>query len=439
MVRQPTWQRIILLIVLGYEALGGLSGGSFLVAAPDGRLMNMPVEILHGFFPDFLIPGLILIGMGLLTSVAFVAVWRRSRLDWLLAGLALGGFTIWFLVEIAIIGLVPWVHAMWGLPVLIGGLMALPLIPSGASGATEEKAFIKLHPVLTYYALAFLIGWGGILLVIATQAGLPRTEEEFAGQLPLMIPAMLAGPSLAGILMTALVSGKAGFREMLSRLLIWRVSARWYAAALLIAPIVFVVVQMGLSLTSPVYLPGLITVTDRVPFVLMGILAALGVGFCEELGWTGFAIPRLRLRYGLVGTGLIAGVLWAAWHSLATVVWPSVALADGLTQPLYIALGLFTLLFGQLTAFRVLMLWVYDRTGSLLVAMLMHASLDACSFILGPVSAASGSTGVVYGFALGAAWWIVVAAVILVNRGQLWRRPLGKILSVPELSRKQAA
>ena len=58
MVRQPTWQRIIVLTVLGYEGLGALLGGGLLAAAPDGRLMNMPVEIMRGFFPDYFIPGL---------------------------------------------------------------------------------------------------------------------------------------------------------------------------------------------------------------------------------------------------------------------------------------------------------------------------------------------------------------------------------------------
>jgi hypothetical protein len=81
MVRQPTWQRIIVLIVLGYEAAGGLSGGGLLVAAPDGYLMNMPIEIMHGFFPDFLVPGLIPTTTGLAylawfgtSAVAFWAV-----------------------------------------------------------------------------------------------------------------------------------------------------------------------------------------------------------------------------------------------------------------------------------------------------------------------------------------------------------------------------
>jgi uncharacterized protein len=48
----------------------------------------------------------------------------------------------------------------------------------------------------------------------------------------------------------------------------------------------------------------------------MGIAVGLGAGFFEELGWTGFAIPRMRLRYGILSTGLIVGVLWGAWHFL---------------------------------------------------------------------------------------------------------------------------
>ncbi len=129
-VPQPTWQRVILLCVLGYEGAGALAGGILLVAAPDGRLMDMPVEIMYGVFRDFLIPGLILIGLGILTTAAFVAVLRRTRYDWLLAGLALGALAVWFIVEIAILREVHWLHAMWGLPVLAGGLAALPLVPS---------------------------------------------------------------------------------------------------------------------------------------------------------------------------------------------------------------------------------------------------------------------------------------------------------------------
>ena len=90
----------------------------------------MPVNIMHGVFRDFLIPGLILIGLGILNTTAFVAVLRRTRTDWLAAGLGLGGLTVWFIVEIAILRQLDWAQAMWGLPVLAGCLVAVPLLSS---------------------------------------------------------------------------------------------------------------------------------------------------------------------------------------------------------------------------------------------------------------------------------------------------------------------
>jgi len=63
-VVQLKWQRIILLVVLGYEAAGCLLGGIFLIVSPDGSLMDMPVGIMHDVFKDFLIPGIILFWIG---------------------------------------------------------------------------------------------------------------------------------------------------------------------------------------------------------------------------------------------------------------------------------------------------------------------------------------------------------------------------------------
>lgn len=129
MLGQRKWQRITLLTVLGLEAAGALLGGSLLVAKPDGRYMDMPVSMMHGTFPDFLIPGVILFGLGLLNVAAFIGVLRRSRWDWIGAGLALGGMAVWFVVEIAIIRGVHWAQALWGFPVILGALVVVPLLP----------------------------------------------------------------------------------------------------------------------------------------------------------------------------------------------------------------------------------------------------------------------------------------------------------------------
>ena len=128
-VDQPGWQRITLLSVLGYETAGALSGGFLLALAPDGRLMDMPVEIMHGFFKDFLLPGLMLIGLGILNAAAFITVLLKNRNGWILSGLALVGLVIWFTVEIIILQEFHWLHAMWGLPVIVGCVMMIPLIP----------------------------------------------------------------------------------------------------------------------------------------------------------------------------------------------------------------------------------------------------------------------------------------------------------------------
>jgi hypothetical protein len=97
-------------------------------------------------------------------------------------------------------------------------------------------AFIKRHAVPTYHALAFAISWGGIIIVVGP-GGVTGTTKPPDVLLPFVYLAMLAGPSVASLLLTGLVDGTAGFRELVSRLLKWRVGARWYAAALLTAPL----------------------------------------------------------------------------------------------------------------------------------------------------------------------------------------------------------
>lgn len=275
---------------------------------------------------------------------------------------------------------------------------------------TTVKAFIAKHPVLTYYALAFAISWGGILIVVGAGAFTGASAPTDA-LIPFVFLAMFAGPSVAGLLMTGLVHGKASFRELLSRLRTWRVGARWYAVALLMAPLLITAVLLALSLTSPGFLPGIFASDDKASLLLIGIAAGLMTGFCEELGWTGFAVPELRRRHGVLATGLIVGLLWGAWH------FPLFSGGD-LSGALPLAVFLPAQLFSFLPAFRVLLVWVNDRTGSLLVTMLMHASLTAGTLILQPLEVA-GVTALTYDLVLAAALFVVVAAVAAANGWKL--------------------
>jgi len=277
---------------------------------------------------------------------------------------------------------------------------------------TTIKAFIKKHPVLTYFALTFAISWGGVL-ILGAPYGMPTTEEQSAKVWPIVFLPYFLGPSLTSLLLTGLVYGRAGFRELLSRLLKWRVSFRWYAVALLTAPPLGTAILLALSLTSPVFLPQILTTADKVGLILTGLVVGLIFGgLLEELGWTGFAIPELRRRYGVVTTGLIVGILHAVWHFLPTF-WASGDSSGALDLLLFLPPCLFYI--GVLPAYRVLMVWVYDRTRSLLVAMLMHASLTASTlFILSP--SARGVSLMTYYLILTVAMWVVVAAVAVAQR-----------------------
>jgi hypothetical protein len=73
--------------------------------------------------------------------------------------------------------------------------------------------------VASYYALAFAISWGGILLVVGGPRGIPGTQADIDRLMPYAIPFMLLGPATAGLAMTALVDGRHGLGELFRRLI----------------------------------------------------------------------------------------------------------------------------------------------------------------------------------------------------------------------------
>ncbi len=272
---------------------------------------------------------------------------------------------------------------------------------------TIAKDFVKNQALLIFVVLAFVISWGAIIL-FAGPDGIPATPDQAV----ILGMAMLLGPAAASLLLIGLLSGRDGYRKLISRLLRWRVSARWYMVALLTAPLSTAAVLLVLSLFSPSFVPVILSASEKAPVITMGIVGGLMVGFFEELGWTGFAIPRMRLRYNLLTTGLVIGLLWGAWHFL--LFWES----DTFSAALPLAL-LLARLFSWLPAYRILMAWIYDGTESLLVVMLMHVSLVATLAILDPSLTAIEL--LVFILARAIVLWGIVAAVTLANRKQLVR------------------
>ena len=281
-------------------------------------------------------------------------------------------------------------------------------------------SFAKKHPLLSYYVLTFAISWG-LVLILIVKNGMPATMSQLNAQLPVAILAMLGGPSISGLLMTAIVDGKTGFRELRSSLFKWRVNVGWYVLAILIGPAVLVTALLVSWLTLPTYPPSISVTEVTTTLIVMGVVSGLVTGFCEELGWTGFVLPKLRVSYGILATGLIMGVIWGAWHILSNDIW-AIRTYSGTFPPVLKAtlIGL-SFLIGQLPAFRVLLVWVYDRTESMPVIMLMHAGLSAASMIIGSLAIYGTSLAFLYSLFLpGVIIWIIIVVFVAVNG---WKPP----------------
>jgi membrane protease YdiL (CAAX protease family) len=292
--------------------------------------------------------------------------------------------------------------------------------------------FTRRHPVLAYYGLTFGISWGGGLLVLGPDEIL-GVRQPSQTQFLAAILTGIAGPSLAGILMTSLMAGRTGLHELRTRLFNWRVGIRWYVMAALSGPLLASAVLLSLSVHDPVYRPGILGSDHKLSLILTGIAVGAVTGFFEELGWTGFAIPRLRERHSILTTGLLVGSLWGAWHLL---LFSGQAPHSGLPAVVYLPV----LLFSFLPPFRVLMIWLYDRTSSLLVVMIMHAGLSASSLILTPKL--PGVAVIIYDLVFAATLWLLVGLLTWTARGNSNPAPHPPALPPNtrlELTRPQAA
>src|SRR5262245_11964480 len=140
------------------------------------------------------------------------------------------------------------------------GPAAPPASRQGAPWRTAVMAFVKRHPVLTYFVLVVALSWGAILLLTGGLGPIGSTDPRF---LFVALTAPVA-PAIVGLLLTGLVAGRAGYRDLLTRLLRWRVGGRWYAVALLTAPLLTVAeaVLLARALRSTEFRSAILTTPD---------------------------------------------------------------------------------------------------------------------------------------------------------------------------------
>lgn len=268
--------------------------------------------------------------------------------------------------------------------------------------------------MLAFVVLTFALSWS---LWFASGITSP------AGPNPLLLLLGVFAPGIVAIALTGLAGGRDAIVSLLRRLVDWEVSARWYvfAASYMLA------IKLTAALVHRVAW-GAWPAFGQEPFFLM-IAATIGSTLMggqagEELGWRGYALPRLADWFGLGPASILLGVIWALWH--LPLFFAPVGDTFGQSFPLY---------FLQVIAISVTMAWLYSHTrGSLVPLMLLHAAINNTKDIV-----PSADTGATNPWALShspIAWvalalmWIFAVYCLYAMRGTLLRSDEPQALGV---------
>jgi membrane protease YdiL (CAAX protease family) len=280
--------------------------------------------------------------------------------------------------------------------------------PDEASGSVRQ--------VVVFCVLTYAFTWS-LFLAAKPMASGSRTALILVGAL---------GPSLVAVLLTARSDGRSGVRALLGRLLRWRVKIRWYAFALGYMAVVKLAVAVVYRMTHG-HWPRFGEHSVATIVVLIVVVGIIGGPLGEEVGWRGYALPRLTQRFGLAPASLLLGVVWSLWHL------PLFVLSVGGDQfeqsfPTYLL---------QVTALSVAMAWLMGNTGgSLLLAVLFHSAINQTKDIV-----PSTVTGAHHAWALSTSSvaWLTVA-VLWVGAGYfLSRMPWHGVATQLEVAPKGAA
>ena len=250
------------------------------------------------------------------------------------------------------------------------------------------------HPLFWYFALAYGISW-----LIWAPLWLPALGVHGLPVLPFHHALGAVGPIAAAFIVSAVESGRAGPLDLLRRMGLWRGRMVWVLIALLgpyallalglLAATVFegrgpVMANLGRSLEFPQF--------SALAFLAYNVVT---FGFGEEVGWRGFALPRLQQRHAAWLATLWLTLGWAIWHAPLFLYRPGFVDMG--------VVGVIGWLFALLTG-SILLTWLYNESrSSLLVVALFHAGVDVAF-----TSAASSPVAVNTAGALITLWSVAV-------------------------------
>lgn len=244
-----------------------------------------------------------------------------------------------------------------------------------------------------FFALAFGITWLVQLPAVLATFGVIRGP---AAPYMNLAGVGLFGPMLAALIVARIDPEGPGARTLLRLILRWRVHPRWYVLALVLPALGFLAVRAAYGLIARDAGAWLYPPADAQHAAAL-VVAPIG----EEIGWRGFALPRLQQRYGRLTASVILGALWGLWHLMMYLI------AD--VPPPVLLLSLLLLIPGS-----IVFSWLYNRSGgSLLIAILAHVGVHLSN----PNQALPGDATP---FHLNFVAYLVLAAAVLADRAA-WR------------------
>jgi membrane protease YdiL (CAAX protease family) len=245
----------------------------------------------------------------------------------------------------------------------------LGMITLAEASKPIKTNFVQKYPLATFFLLVFGLTWS---FMIVDALG---SHEVFSFRLPIpLLIVMGYMPTLAAVIVTGLTKGKAGIRALFGKLLIARVSIRWYAFAIFgfgAMSVIAILVSNLLagSTPSPILSEEISHFPGPLAAVLNVVMLYLVLGLIngEELAWRGFALPRLQAKYNALTSSLILGAVWGLFH---------LPLFFTLTGSSQADMSFFPFVFSTMIL-SVLFTWVFNNTrGSILLAYLFHAGTN---------------------------------------------------------------
>jgi uncharacterized protein len=287
------------------------------------------------------------------------------------------------------------------------------------SASRSLKQIMQAHPLFSYFFLAYAFSWIVSLPYMLSAWGALPGDYTLVYALKQWV-----GPALAGIIMTGVIGGRAGVRDLQQRCKQWRAGWQWYLFILLGVPALLL---LGIMLLpgAPANFQGL-PAHFLVNYVVTFVLVFFGVGLPEEIGWRGFALPRMQPRYGPLRGTLLLGVLWTFWH-LLYFFGPGHGGGPG-TNAVDLLIN-FSIFFLMVISLSILFTWTYNRTrGSVFMVGLLHAAIDTPQLVWAPlflaVGAANSSAGEMsLNLALLIPFGVLALLIVILTRGRLGYQP----------------